>query len=324
VDEWHDCCAKNSLWHMMGANVGIAFKILATLCFTLTAACISKLEGSLPTGEVVFVRSFISLLPLLIWLAVTGRLVQLLKESNLLAHAGRGLSGTGGVFFSYLALAYLPLAEATALSYATPLFTAMLAAAILNERVRASGWMLMLFGFVGVLIILWPHIQVLRTSQTEDFGVHSSAALLGAVFALSAALCSALSSIQIRHMTARESSLAIVLFFFGTTTIIGASTAMLGWKMPNSEQGILLLGAGFFGVMGQFFITGALRHASASLLAPFEYSSMIWSVLIGYAFLEQLPHLATFLGVAVIAGSTGLTFWQAANAREKHQQGNVV
>jgi drug/metabolite transporter (DMT)-like permease len=76
--------------------------------------------------------------------------------------------------------------------------------------------------------------------------------------------------------------------------------------------------------MGQFFITGALRHASASLLAPFEYSSMIWSVLIGYTFLEQLPHLATFLGVAVIAGSTGLTFWQAAHAREKHQQGDVV
>ena len=94
-------------------------------------ACVKGLQGAIPTGEVIFFRSFIAMFPLLIWLKIQGNVLASIKTKNIFGHLIRGFSGTGGMYFNYLALVSISLADATALSYAAPLFTVIMAALLL-------------------------------------------------------------------------------------------------------------------------------------------------------------------------------------------------
>lgn len=287
----------------MNSRNGIVLKILSALCATLMLACVKGLNGAVPTGQVVFFRSFVALVPLLIWLGMQGHILALVRTQNFGGHLVRGLSGTGGMFFNYLALAYISLADATALSYAAPLFTVFLAAVFLRERVRIYRWTAVVVGFAGVLIMLSPHLEI------GGSGLQNTA-IIGSVAALIAALCSATSSVQIRHLNATEQPGAIVLYFSLMTTAIGLATIMGGWVMPTPFQLLLLVGCGVFGGMAQILVTLSLRHAHASLLAPFEYSTMVWSILIGLILLGQSPAPTTIIGAIVVAGAGMFTVWR--------------
>ncbi|RWR10221.1 DMT family transporter [Paenirhodobacter populi] len=287
----------------MNSRNGIILKILSALCATLMLACVKGLDGAVPTGQVVFFRSFVALLPLLIWLAMQGHVLALVRTRNFGGHLVRGVSGTGGMFFNYLALAYIPLADATALSYAAPLFTVFLAAVFLREKVRIYRWTAVVVGFLGVLIMLSPHLQIGGEGMRN-------AAIIGSTAALIAALCSAVSSVQIRHLNESEQPGAIVLYFSLMTTGIGLATIFMGWVMPTPFQLLLLVGCGFFGGMAQILITLSLRHAHASLLAPFEYSTMVWSILIGIILLDQSPAPSTIIGAVVVAAAGLFTIWR--------------
>ena len=138
----------------MNARLGIYLKILSALCATLMLACVKGLQGAIPTGEVIFFRSFIAMFPLLIWLKIQGNVLASIKTKNIFGHLIRGFSGTGGMYFNYLALVSISLADATALSYAAPLFTVIMAALLLKERVRFSRWLGVIVGFSGILFML--------------------------------------------------------------------------------------------------------------------------------------------------------------------------
>ncbi len=107
----------------------------------INAGLRQRIAGAIPTGEVIFFRSFIAMFPLLIWLKIQGNVLASIKTKNIFGHLIRGFSGTGGMYFNYLALVSISLADATALSYAAPLFTVIMAALLLKERVRFPvGW----------------------------------------------------------------------------------------------------------------------------------------------------------------------------------------
>lgn len=296
----------------MDPRKGIALKICATLSLVLMGACISGLKGEIPIGEVVFFRSAISMLPLGIWMALQGGVRKQIATKHIGGHVIRSFSGTGGMVFSYMALASLPLVDATAISYATPLFTVMLAALLLGEVVRIYRWTAVVVGLCGILIILSPH------ASWASFDIAGSqTALLGGVFGLLAAFFSAISMIQIRHLTQTENTGAIIFYFTMLTTIIGAASIVLGWKMPSAWQLMLLIGTGVIGGIAQIFVTLSLRHAEASLLAPFDYSSMLWALIIGYIFLGQLPVPATVLGASIVVAAGLFTLWRE---RRLHKQ----
>ncbi len=103
----------------MNAKLGILLKIMSALCATFMLACVKGLHGAIPTGEVIFFRSFVALFPLLLWLKRQGSITASIKTQNIFGHVIRGLSGTGGMYFNYLALIYISLADATAISYAS-------------------------------------------------------------------------------------------------------------------------------------------------------------------------------------------------------------
>lgn len=132
---------------------------------------------------------------------------------------------------------------------------------------------------------------------------------------LIAALFSAISIIQIRHLAKTENPGAIVFYFSLVTTIIGLSTLGFGWKVPSAWQLLLLVGAGLSGGMAQLLVTLSLRHAQASLLAPFEYTTMIWALLVGYFFMGQLPALTTVLGALMVVAAGLFTIWRERQLR---------
>jgi drug/metabolite transporter (DMT)-like permease len=297
----------------MNARLGVLLKILAALCATLMLACVKGLNGAIPTGEVIFFRSFIALFPLLIWLKMQGNVLENLKTRNLFGHFVRGFSGTGGMYFNYLALVYISLADATALSYAAPLFTVIMAAMLLKERVRVSRWIAVVVGLSGILIMLSSSLSA--NGALFSHGASNATASLGVALALLAALCSATSNVQIRFLNGIEKPGAIVFYFSLMTTVIGLATALFGWTKPSAMQLLLLVGCGLFGGLAQILVTLSLRYADASLLAPFDYTTLVWSMLIGYLFLNSLPGSTTLLGASIVALAGIFAVW-----REKRQR----
>lgn len=291
----------------MNAKLGMLLKIMSALCATLMLACVKGLNGAIPTGEVIFFRSFVALFPLLLWLKLQGNVMKSLKTSNIFGHFIRGFSGTGGMYFNYLALVYISLADATAISYAAPLFTVLMAALLLKENVRFSRWLAVVVGFSGIVIMLSSNLTLGRALHAS--GLTLDGAALGAVFALLAAVCSATSNVQIRFLNGIETPGAIVFYFSLMTTLIGLATALFGWSRPTGWQWVLLIGCGFFGGVAQILVTLSLRYADASLLAPFDYTTLVWSMVIGYLFLDSLPGHATLLGAAIVAAAGIFTIW---------------
>lgn len=298
----------------MNARLGVLLKIVAALCATLMLACVKGLNGAIPTGEVIFFRSFIALFPLLIWLKMQGNVLENLKTRNLFGHFIRGFSGTGGMYFNYLALVYISLADATALSYAAPLFTVIMAAMLLKERVRISRWIAVVVGLSGILIMLSSSLNASGALFSQ--GASNATASLGVAFALIAALCSATSNVQIRFLNGIEKPGAIVFYFSVMTTLIGLATALFGWSKPSALQLLLLVGCGLFGGLAQILVTLSLRYADASLLAPFDYTTLVWSMLIGYLFLNSLPGSTTLLGASIVALAGIFAVWRENRQRK--------
>lgn len=296
----------------MNLKLGVFLKIAACLCSTLMLACVKGLHGTIPTGEVIFFRSFVALFPLLGWLTLQGNVIDNLKTNNLLGHFIRGFSGTGGMYFNYLALVYISLADATALSYAAPMFTVMMAVFLLKEHVRISRWLAVMMGLCGIVIMLSAS---LRAEHAAISGTLHSGMTVGIIFALIAALCTATSNIQIRFLTGIEKPGAIVFYFSVMTTLIGLATYYWGWIVPSWRQLLLLIGCGLFGGMAQILVTLSLRFSDASLLAPFDYSTLVWSMMIGYLFLNSLPLPSTLIGAAVVASAGIFTLWSEQRRR---------
>lgn len=290
----------------MNQEIGIGLKVGATLCATLMIASVKALGGAIPTGEVVFFRSAFALVPLGIWLAVQGDIVAMVRTRHLGGHLIRGISGTGGMFFSYLAVVYLPLADAVALGYAAPLITVVLAAILLKEKIRIYRWSAVVAGLVGVLVMLSPNLM--KDRSAGDLG---STLLIGTAFGLTAAMFSALSSVQIRHLASTEKPGAIVLYFSLMTTVIGLSTAAFGWTPPSLTQTALLVASGVLGGAAQILVTVSLRYAPASLLAPFDYATLVWSTLIGALVLgEKLPGPTVMIGAVIVAAAGAFATWR--------------
>lgn len=291
----------------MNAKMGVTLKILSALCATLMLACVKGLGGNIPTGEVIFFRSFVALFPLLVWLKLQGRILEQIKTKNIFGHLIRGFSGTGGMYFNYLALVYISLADATAISYAAPLFTVIMAAILLRENVHAARWLAVAIGFTGIIVMLWAHLS--ESGSLLSGGFTQISAGLGVILALLAAMCTAVSSVQIRFLNGIERPGAIVFYFSLMTMLIGLATIFFGWKIPDTKQLLLLIGCGFFGGMAQILITLSLRYADASLLAPFDYTTLVWSMVIGFLFLDSLPASSTLFGASIVAAAGIFAVW---------------
>ena len=179
-----------------------------------------------------------------------------------------------------------------------------LAALLLGERVRGYRWSAVVLGLVGVLVILAPHLSI------REIATMSSAATLGAAFAILNAVFAAGAYIQIRRLTSSETTSSIVLYFSLISSLCGLATLPLGWVWPDTQQLGVLLMMGFFGGIGQLFMTESYRYAQASLTAPFDYTSIIWAIILGYVAFGEVPEPSVWAGSAIVIGAGLFVIWR--------------
>jgi len=284
----------------------IGFKLISALLFAAMSALVRQLGDVAPVGQMVFFRSAFAILPVAVIYAFRGELMLAVRTSRPFGQLGRGLLSVCGMFSNFSALTRLPLADATAIQFASPLITVALAATILKEKVGMVRWMAVLVGFIGVVVMLIPHMDVGRYAVAGAAGV----AAVGAAFAMISAICNAGTVIQTRRLTRTETTPSIVFYFSLICAIAGLTTLPFGWHSPTLSQLAGLIALGVFGGVAHIFLTESYRYAAASVIAPFDYSAMLWALLLGYWVFGELPSPLVYVGGTIVAGAGLFVIWR--------------
>ncbi|MGL4312223.1 MAG: DMT family transporter [Paracoccaceae bacterium] len=283
---------------------GIALKVASVLVFIGMASLIKATAGHVPPGEAVFFRSFFAIPVILIWLGWVGQLSSGIRTAKPINHLWRGLISTCAMGFGFAGLGMLPLPEVTAIGYAAPLLVVIFAAMFLGEEVRLFRLSAVALGLVGVLIILSPRFTAVSGDEASERH------MLGAIVVLFSALCSALAQVFVRKLVTEESTSAIVFWFSFTASCIALITVPFGWVVPTFAEAAALICAGLLGGVGQILLTSSYRHADASVIAPFEYASMLFALLIGYFVFDEVPTLVMVGGASLVILAGVLIIWR--------------
>ncbi|WP_419740194.1 DMT family transporter [Ruegeria sp.] len=251
--------------------LAVGLKLTALMLFTLMSALVKALSEDFPPGELVFFRSLLAIPVIIAWLIWRGELSQGFVVKKPIGHFWRGVLGTSAMGLTFTGLSLLPLPEVTAIGYATPIFTLVLAALLLGERIRMIRIGAVMLGLVGVLIMLWP-----RLGSTEM----EVAATIGALCVLAATIARAFVQIHIRQLVKVDHPAAIVFYFSITATLLSSLTVFWGWTMPTLDQALLLVVVGLIGGVAQILVTSSYRFGQASMLAPYDYTTMLFAIAI--------------------------------------------
>jgi drug/metabolite transporter (DMT)-like permease len=287
----------------MNVVQAISLKVISALLFAVMATLVRFLGERYPVGQIVFFRSAFAILPVVLIYAWRNELAAAVRTARPLGHVGRGLISIGGMFCNFAALARLPIVDATAISFVAPLITVALSAVFLKEHVGILRWSAVIVGFVGVLVMLGPHF---------DLASYAGAAgsMAGLAFAIGGAFCNSGSVIQTRRLTQTETTSSIVFYFSLICALAGLATWPLGWLVPTWPELLALVTVGLCGGLAHILLTESYRLAPASLVAPYDYTSMIWALLLGYVFFGELPSVFVFVGAAIIAGAGLMVLWR--------------
>lgn len=283
---------------------GIAFKLASVIVFIVMAAIIKSTARHVPAGQAVFFRSFFAMPVIVVWLMLRAELATGLRTVNPFGHVWRGLMGTCAMGLGFAGLGYLPLPEVTAIGYAAPLLTVIFAAMFLGEEVRAFRISAVALGVAGVMIVVWPRLTLVQGSTI------SHAQAFGAMVVLGGAVFAALAQVFVRKLVQTEGTPAIVFWFSATATVLALTTMPFGWVIPTPREAALLVAAGLLGGLGQIFLTTSYREADASLVAPFDYASMIFALLIGYTVFDEVPTLSMLAGASLVVTAGILIIWR--------------
>ena len=290
----------------MNPPLGIALKLGAVTAFVAMQVLIKSTDGRVPPGEVVFFRSLFAFPVIIAWLAWRRELKVGWRTDHPMSHVWRGVVGTSAMGLGFAGLQLLPLPEVTALSYAMPILTVIFAAMFLGEQVHLVRIFAVALGMTGVVIVLEPQL----TAFTE--GEVGAARALGAVLVLMSATFAALAQIFLRKMVATERAATVVFYFTVSSTLFSLLTIPFGWVVPTGADAALLIAAGLIGGVGQGLLTSAYRFAPASVVAPFDYVSMIFAIGIGYALFAEVPTKQTLAGAALVVIAGVFIIWREA------------
>jgi drug/metabolite transporter (DMT)-like permease len=258
-----------------------------------------------PAGQIVFFRSFFAIFPILLVLAMRHELQGAFSTSRPGSHLVRGMVGVAAMGLGFFALTRLPLPEAITLNYAQPLLVVVFSALFMGETVRIFRWAAVAIGLVGVVIISWPNLTLFTSGE----GL-SNEQTLGVLAALGGAAFSAVAMLLVRRLVAVEKTATIVLWFSLTASLFALATIPFGWVALSATQAALLIGAGIFGGIGQILMTESYRHAQLSTIAPFEYTSMLLAIAIGFFIFGDIPTVHMLIGGLIVVGAGLFIIWR--------------
>jgi drug/metabolite transporter (DMT)-like permease len=278
--------------------IGISLKVASTLVFFVMATALKIAAEEVPIGELVFARNFFGLFPVLLMVALRGELVVAFRTRNPIGHLTRASVGLSAMVCGFTALYLLPLPDATAIGFASPLFVVVLAFFLLKEQVRIYRWSAVIIGFIGILVVLSPH---LGDAELDN------ASLVGAIVGLTGAAFAALAMITVRKLCETERTSTIVTWFAGASSVLALLSWPLGlvipgqaWVMPDLPTAGLLLLIGLAGGVGQILMTQSYRYADASTIAPFDYVNMLWAIIVGWLVFSEIPVPEVVLGALIV------------------------
>jgi drug/metabolite transporter (DMT)-like permease len=282
--------------------LGIFCKTMSVVLLSVMAAGVKWL-AHFPTGQIVFYRSFFALIPIVIAARLYGG-YHLLGTTRPDAHAIRSGVGVLSMFLGFTALGMIPFADATAISFASPIFTVLLASMLLGERVHAVRWSAVAVGFAGILVMIGPHLEFGGDPRT----------LAGYALALGGIFCVAIAMIFIRKMSAHEHSITIAFYFSVACALAGLLTLPFGWGEQTLLDTAILIGCGLIGGVGQLFLSFSYRYAEASLVAPFEYVAMIVAIIMGYFVFGEIPAWTVLVGATIVMAAGLVIVWRERRA----------
>lgn len=275
--------------------------LLLRLCTALslsTMAMLVKLAGSrgVALAELIFWRQFITMLAIGALMAALGKLSDL-RTRRFGAHARRAIFGISGMFCVYGAVMLLPLAEATTISFTTPMFAVLLAMTLFGERIGIYRWSAVALGFVGVFIVMQPG----GGGPVDPWGV-----LIGLV----AAFMVALISFQVQDLNKTETPYAIVFWFTALTVPVMALVLPFVARAHDPVTWAIIIAMALSGAAAQIALTTSLRFGSAATIIVIDYTALIWAVAYGSLVFGRVPPPTLWFGAPLIMFAGLLVAWR--------------
>ena len=264
------------------------FLMLVGVAFLSVSDAIAKLltAGYSPI-QILFLRNLIALpFAVVIAFMLGGR--SALRSYRPAAHLLRGALWLTAATLFFTSFIYLGLAEATALVFVMPVFVTALSALVLKQSVGWRRWSAVLVGLLGVIVVVRPGAGTFQTAS---------------LLPLATAFFYALLMLSARWIDSRESVWTLMLYLVGSGALLGAFAMPFVWIAPRPEDLWLFLGIAFFGTAGATLMTQSFRLAPASVVAPLDYTALLWATLFGWVLWEEIPVAATFVGAAIIIAS---------------------
>ncbi len=272
----------------------------AVALFSAMDALMKLLVERYPPMQVTTLRGVASLPFLLLPVLISGRWHRL-QTRRWHWHLGRAAVGVVMLWSFIFAVQHLSLADTYSIFMCAPLLIAALSVPLLREHVAMGQWVAIAVGLAGVLVMLRP--------------TGAGWATLGGLAAVLSAVCYAVSAIALRVLSRSETRESLVFYFTLFLSIGAGFLALPGWRSMLLSDLPLIVGIGFLGATAQHLITEAFRSAPASVIAPFEYTALLWGVMLDLVIWKVLPGAITLAGGAVVI-CTGLYLI----ARERREQ----
>ncbi|MDA1117253.1 MAG: DMT family transporter [Proteobacteria bacterium] len=267
---------------------GILLMFIALGLFTLMDTIGKYLSRWHPVPGIVWARYAINLLMLLGFLAWRGE-QRYVRTARPAIQIARGLLLGAATVLYFTALSHMPLADASAIAFVLPLFVAVLAVPMLGERLHAPRLIAILVGLMGALVIVRPG---------------SAAFTVYALLPLGMALLNALYQILTRKVAGVEPALTSLFYGSLVGAVVFAPVLPFAWQTPQDPwHWVLLLLLGLLATVGHFILIRAFDYAPATLLAPFVYSQLLWTLLVGFLVFGDFPDGQSLFGMAIIVGA---------------------
>ncbi|PWC47924.1 DMT family transporter [Azospirillum sp. A23] len=269
-------------------------RLVSAGLFVVMSLFVRLASAEAPVGQIVFFRSAFAIPPIVAYLMWRRQFPSALRTRQPVGHLKRNFYGGMAMVLSFVSLAYLPLALATALGFLAPLLAVPAAMLFLRERPGAVAIGAALVGFAGVVLMLVPAFE----GPTPDRGT-----LIGVAAGLAMAFATAAGRVQIKTLTATEAPGTIAFYFALLCALGGLASWPFGWVTPSGLSLACLIGAGISGGLAHITMTEAMARASVSTQAPFDYTAMLWALILDAAIFGLLPSPVSLAGAFVIAAS---------------------
>ena len=269
------------------------YKSLSVLFFVLMSVCIKATGDHIPLFQVVFFRNFFALLPL--FLVIYFYKLEIKSINNMKMHITRAVLGISAMSLFFISLRYVHLVEMQTISFSSVFFISILSVIFLGEKIGYRRIIAIVFGFIGVVIILEPNQNI--------FSNYSILPLIASLF-LSFAV------IALKKILKTNNNILSVWVFTMMCTLISLCFYNQSWIWPNNLDLLFMISSGVLGFIAQICLTKSFQLADASLLAPLDFSSVIWSFFLGYLFFNEILTSNILIGGTIVLVSVGYIFYR--------------